>query len=213
MTIPRLVRLSGLASIGGGFFIILARVLQVLLFGRSPLSVQAASDFFVPALGVPGLLGSLGFLLGLVGLYLRQARQAGILGLLAFSLAFAAIALSLGANWGYAFMAPFLENQYPTLLDAPFTDPGWGVLGAGFALSYLAGGFGWLLMGVVTLLARVLPRWVGLLVIASIILPALIPLETHGPGGILVNALLAAGPIAVGIALWTEAGTEERPAT
>ncbi len=194
-----------MVSIGGGIFIILTRVFQVLLFGRSPWSIQAASDLFVPALGLPGLLGSLGFLIGLVGLYLRQAKQIGIMGLVVFLLAFTGIALSLGANWGYAFMAPYLESQNPSLLDTPFSDPNWGVLGVGFALSYLAGGVGWLFAGIITLIARVLPRWVGLTIVVSIILAGFAPFETNGPGGILVNGFLSAGPIAAGFALWTEA--------
>jgi hypothetical protein len=70
----------------GGPFIILARVVQVILFGNAPLSVQAGSKLFLPALGLPGLIGSMGFLLGLVGLYARQAPQTGILDLLAFLL-------------------------------------------------------------------------------------------------------------------------------
>ena len=209
MTVSRLIRLSGLAGIGGGIFIILARVFQVLLFGSLPLSVQAASDLFVPALGIPGLLGSLGFLIGLAGLYLRQAKQTGIVGLIVFSLAFTGIALSFGANWGYAFMAPYLASQNPGLLDASFTDPNWGVLGTGFLLSYLAGGLSWLLVGITTLLARVLPGWVGLAIIVSIILVAVAPVETTGPGGILVNALLSAGPIAAGFALWAEKAAGE----
>ena len=142
MTISHLIRLSGLASIGGGIFIILARVFQVFLFGNDSLSIQAASDLFVPALGLPGLLGSLGFLIGLVSLYLRQAKQTGLPGLIVFSLAFTGIALSFRANWGYAFMAPYLQSQTPGLLDISFADPNWGVLETRFALSYLAGGIG-----------------------------------------------------------------------
>jgi hypothetical protein len=202
MTSTGLFRLSGLASIVGGIFIILARVLQVLLFGDAPLSVQAASPLFLPALGVPGLLGSLGFLIGLIGLYARQAERTGAIGAVVFAIAFVGIALSLGANWGYAFMAPYLQGQDPGLLDTGFAESGWGVLGAGFAYSYLAGGLGWLLMGIITTTAGVLPRWVGLMIVASILLPALAPLEIHGIGGILVNLILSAGPMAVGYVLW-----------
>lgn len=203
-TARSLIRLSGLAAMIGGLFIVLARVFQVLLFGDAPLSVQAASPLFVPALGVPGLLGSLGFLIGLVGLYARQSERGGAIGVVVFALSLAGVALSLGANWGYAFMAPYLQAQDPGLLNTGFGEQDWGVLGAGFAYSYLAGGFGWLVMGIFTTIAGVLPRWVGPAIVASIVLAAVVPLETRGVGGILVNLILSAGPFAVGFALWSE---------
>lgn len=204
ITAKGLIRLSGMAALIGGIFIILARVFQVLLYGAAPLSIQAASPHFFAALGLPGLIGSLGFLIGLMGLYARQAVRSGLIGLIVFLMAYLGIALSLGANWGYAFIAPYLARQDPSLLDTSFTDPGWGVLGPGFAYSYLAGGIGWLLMGILTMLVGVLPRWVGATIVVSIVLSTVVPLEPHGPGGILINLLLSAGPMAIGYALWTE---------
>ncbi len=44
MTPSRLLRLSGMAAMAGGFFIILARVNQVVLFGSAPLSTQAFGE-------------------------------------------------------------------------------------------------------------------------------------------------------------------------
>ena len=66
-------------------------------------------------------------------------------------------------------------------------------------------------MGALTLASRVLPRWVGLAIIISLVLTMLVPLETHGPEGIVVNMLLSAGPIAAGVALWAEKETGEDP--
>lgn len=204
MSSSRLLRLSGLAAVIGGVFIILPRVFQVSLFGDQPLSVQAVSDLFVPLVGIPGLIGSICFLFGAVGLYAAQAQKTGILGLIVFIFTFTGIALSLGANWTYGFASPILGQLSPELLNADFGDPGWGALGTGLSVSYLSGGIGWLLMGILTLFSGVFPRWVGLTMITGLLAAAFVPLEIVGFQGIIVNILLSLGPIAFGLALWFE---------
>ncbi len=198
----RLIRWCGLAALAGGIFIILARVFQVVLFGDASLRVHASSPLFVPLLGIPGLVGSVGFLIGIVGLQVRQANRSGPLGLVIFLLAFLGGALSLGANWTYAFATPLLYELQPELLDADLALPIWRTLGSGLLISYLAGAVGWLLMGISVLIAGSLPRWVGLMIIASILSAGLAPVSTDGPWGLLVNILIALGPMAAGYALW-----------
>jgi len=202
MSSSRLIQLSGLAAIAGGIFIILARVFQVVLFGSQPLSAQATSPFFTIALGIPGLMGSIGLTLGSIGLYARQADRIGVLGLAAFFIAFLGLALSLGANWAYAFAAPYLAGAAPGLLDVDFSEPAWGIFGTGFLISYLFGAVSWLLMSLVTIIAGVLPRWVGAIMLVSMLLAATLPLGTLGPPAIVLNVLLAMGPIVFGYALW-----------
>jgi TRAP-type mannitol/chloroaromatic compound transport system permease small subunit len=73
----------------------------------------------------------------------------------------------------------------------------------------LAGGLGWFAMGLYTLLAGRLPRWVAVTMIVSMALAAFAPLAPAGLSGIVKNVLLAAGPIAFGYALW--AGLERGP--
>jgi len=204
MTITKLVRLSGIVAIASGIMIFLTRVSQVILFGSQPLSVQAASSLFVPLVGIPGLLGSIGFLIGIVGLYIRQAEDAGYFGLIAFIIAFVGISLSLGANWAYSFAAPYIESNNAVLLNTSFSDPGWGVLGIGFSLSYIWGGLGQIILGISTITAKVLPRWVGIILVTSIILAGIAPIETNGPSSIILNVLMGMGPIAFGYALWSE---------
>jgi hypothetical protein len=130
----------------GGIFILLARVFQVALFGSQPLSAQATSPFFLAALGFSGLIGSMGLTLGTIGLYARQAYRIGLPGLVAFLVAFIGLALSLGANWAYAFASPYLGDTAPSLLDTNFSEPAWGIFGTGFLISYLLGAVSWLLM-------------------------------------------------------------------
>ncbi len=206
MNANQLIRLSGLAAIAGGVFTILARVLQILLFGSQPLSVHASDARFFIALGLPGLLGSFGFLVCVIGLYARQADRAGWTGMLIFVIAFGGVSLSLGANWAYAFAAPYLARTDPSLLDLDFGDPRWGLFGSGFLASYLAGAIGWLLLGISTWWSRALPAWVGITMIVSLLLAGFAPLETSAPSGIILNVLLSAGPMAAGYALWRDPG-------
>ncbi len=202
----RFIRWCGLAAVAGGIFIILARVFQVVLFGDASLRVHAASPLFLPLLGIPALIGSMGFLIGVVGLQIRQVNRSGSFGLIIFLLAFAGGALSLGANWTYAFATPLLHALQPELLDANLSLPVWRTLGNGLLISYLAGAAGWLLMGLSVLVAGSLPRWVGLMIIASILSAGLAPLSTNGPWGLLVNILIAIGPMGAGYALWAFPG-------
>jgi hypothetical protein len=206
MSSAKLIRLSGLAAITGGIFILLARVLQVVLFASEPLSIQALSPYFVAALGIPGLLGSILLALGLVGLYARQAERIGAWGLAAFLVAYVGLSLALGANWAYAFASPYLGSTAPRLLDANFADAAWGVFGAGFLISYLLGAISWLIMSVVTIIAGALPRWVGVVMLCSMLLAAVLPIGTLGVPAIVLNILLALGPVVFGYALWAELG-------
>jgi len=116
------------------------------------------------------LLGALLLLLGLVGLYLRQADPAGMLGLIGFLTAFLGTALLVGAVWFELFITPPLAAQAPELSEAEL-----GL--AGFILSFLLAGIGWLVFGVATLRARVYPRAAaGLLIAGAVFSFAPIPL-------------------------------------
>jgi hypothetical protein len=200
---PRsLYRASGACGIAAGLLIIAARVFEVALFPDLPLSAQASSPGFVLALGLPGLLGSILLLLSTVGLYARQAVAAGPLGAAGYVFAFVTLSLSLGANWAYAFAAPFLAENARGILDLGFDQPGWGVLGLGFISSYLLGVIGWIVLSLITLLTGEFPRWVGIGMLVSMLLAATLPFTGSGAAAVLVNLLIAAGPMMYGCALW-----------
>lgn len=196
------IRLCGLSAIIGGLLIVLARLSQVALFGDLPLSQQALSRSFIPLVGLPGFSGGLFLLLGAVGLYLSQRDRYPVFGFASFLLAFLGLSLSNAANWVYGFGSPLLRQLDPTLLELEFGDARWGSFGTAFIVAYLAGGVGWLILGLYTLLAGKLPRWVPLTMMISMTLAAVVPLETTGAEAILVNLLIAAGPLAFGYALW-----------
>ena len=197
-----LYKLFGGAGVLSGVMIVLARVMQVWLYGDSPLSAHGADTLFVPLVGIPALGGSVLFLLAVTGLYLYQAEKAGVFGFLTFLFAFAGISLSIGANWTYAFGSPYLASTAPALLDADFGHVSWGVFGKGFIYSYLLAGIGYLVFAVSTTIAGSIPRWIGVLMLLSMLLAAVLPISTDGAGAIVLNVLLGIGPIFFGWHLW-----------
>ncbi len=90
--------------------------------------------------------------------------------MVSFLIAFAGLSLSNAANWLYAFGSPLLQSLDPKLLGLDFLDPQSGVLGPALLYSHLAGGVGWLFLGVHTWLASRLPRWVSLVMIVLMLL-------------------------------------------
>ena len=202
MSYSSTIRISGFFAIAAGLLIILARVLQVALYGALPLSIHAAKPFFVPLVGIPGLLGTIFFLLGITGLYALQAREVGLLGLITYLLAFVGISLSIGANWTYAFGSPYLAFTNASILDTDFRDPVWGIFGTGFIYSYLLSAVGYLAFSAVTIFAGAVPRWIGIVMLASMSLAGVLPFGTVGWTAILLNILMGIGPIVFGYHLW-----------
>jgi len=191
-----------------GVMIVLARVMQLWLFGGSSLSVHGGRPLFVPLVGIPGLIGSILFLLAVTGLFLYQSESAGTLSLLAFLFAFVGISLSVGANWTYAFGSPFLASATPSVLDANFNNPVWGVFGKGFIYSYLLSGVGYLVFTVSVIVVGKVPRWIGIVMFSSMLGAALLPISTNGAGAIVVNVFLGMGPFIFGLYLWRESEVE-----
>lgn len=129
MTARTLLCWSGLAAIIAGGLEALFAVLDFLLFPPSQpfiqpsslsFSQQAATDAWVIE-QVVNWVAKVFLLWALVGLYSRQAKEAGVLGFIAFLLAFVGITLVFGTIWGF-----FLAGYYAldALLVAPGTLPG-----------------------------------------------------------------------------------------
>lgn len=105
--------------------------------------------------------------LAVVGLYLCQAEKVGTLGLVGFVLALmgCAFVVNLGGLY-HAYLLPYMQSQYPTVLSpAQWYAPN-GPLGAEISYvseSFIAAIVGLFLMGFTTARAGVLPRWAGIL--------------------------------------------------
>ena len=167
-----LIRWSGLAAILAAGLLSVGALLSLgAAFENSSVSVTTPSYAFSSLLY---LLGAVLLLLALVGLYIRQAQASGILGLVAFLVAFLGTALALGATWADLFVAPALAVEAPRVLDAEPT----GMLALGFTLTFLVFlPLGWLLFGVASFRAQIYPRAAAILLMVGAVIAGLpIPL-------------------------------------
>lgn len=168
MTRTRLIRWSGLAGLVSGVLLLLLDIAFVVSFGDQPERVAAATTIWLILLDLSILAAYLG-LLALVGLYARQVEESGWLGLVAFILASLGTVLNVGFLWGGGFIVPALTSAAPEFLDQVEASPP-GIVALGFITTFVLFSLGWLLMGVASLRARVLPRiplW--LLILAAIL--------------------------------------------
>ena len=194
-----LIQWSGLAAILAGVLLSVGALLSLATESEN-LSVSATT----PSYAFSALLYLLGgelLLLGLLGLYIRQSGPAGLLGLVAFLVAFLGTALAVGATWAELFVAPALAVEAPRVLDAEPT----GMLALGFTLTFVVFlPLGWLLFGVASFRARIYPRAAAILLMVGAVIAGLpIPLT---------EIVLYVGVAWLGFVLFTERGeTVQQP--
>lgn len=203
MSSDKLLRWSGLALIVAG--------------ALSPLSiaVHPAQETVPIILGqtwrliaghVLGTAAIVFVLLGMVGMYLVQAEQVGRLGLAGFLLAFVGnILLATSGNYGY--IAPVLAARAPELLaevNAYGPELGLNLL---MVVTYI---LGFILLGVASARAGVLPRWAAILLAVGIpifFVAAGVSLSAGAANIYLIaiagQVLFGAGLIGTGRQLWS----------
>ena len=199
MTSSGFIRLGGVAAITSAALALLSFVLYLVVVGGSRLSEAATSAaFFFPS-GAQLLAMAL-LLVGLVALYVRQAKMFGALGLIGFLLALLGTTLAAGALWSQVFVVPRLAEVVPAVVNQAA-----GSVLAGFLLSFLLFGVGWLVFGVATLRTRVFPRWAVILLMVGAVI-SILPL----PSRALIVEIAAAY---LGFTLLTGRGaSEQQPA-
>lgn len=169
MSSSTLLRWSGLAAlVGYALLAVLDPILSFVFPDDVATSVMAASNaWFV--LRLLEIIASLLGLVGLVGLYAHQAEKVGILGLIAFLMAFTGSALGYAWTWMETFVWPVLAHAAPRLLDhpEPVSYQALQVLTTSDTIGFLLAVVGVLLFAVVSLRARALPRWAAVLVIVG----------------------------------------------
>ena len=164
--------MGGVAAIASALLAVLSLVLYQIVVGDDRLSEAATSAvFFLPS-GAQLLAMAL-LLVGLVALYVRQAEVFGTLGLAGFLLALLGTTLAAGALWSQVFVVPRIAETAPSIAD----EAGGSVL-AGFLLSFLVFGVGWLLFGVATLRTRVFSRGAVVLLIVGAVI-SILPLPSR----------------------------------
>jgi hypothetical protein len=198
MTSSNLIRWSGLSALVGGALAVAFDVINAVLFpGEQGSQVMLTSSWFI--VQILGLVALALITLGLVGLYVCQAQRAGTLGLIAFVIAFAGMLMVFGLSWGEPFLGPLVAEQAPGLLSM---EPS-GALAVGSILSIALFALGWLLFGLASLRARVLPRGAAVLVIVGSLLSFILT-SLDLP---LWSVVLGAALVWMGYALWS--GTSE----
>ncbi len=173
MSYRGLVRLGGVSAVLSALLGVLSLVLYLIVVGGDSLSEAATSaTFFLLSSGTQ-LLAMLLLAVGLVALYVRQAEAFGALGLAGFFLALIGTTLAAGALWSQVFVVPRLAEAAPEVADR-----GTGSVLAGFLLSFLIFGVGWVVFGAATLRTRVFPLWAVILLIVGAVL-AILPFPSR----------------------------------
>lgn len=202
MSSSNLIRWGGLAALVGGALLAVSDILNAALFPGEPGSeVMATSSWFL--VQILGLVALLLIALGLVALYARQAEQAGTLGLIAFVMDFSGTVMMFGLLWGEPFLGPMLAEEAPEVLNIEPT----GTLVAGVMLALVLFALGWLLFGLVSLRAGVLPRGAAALMMVGAVLFFILALLELPLGSLVLDAAVAW----MGYALWSGA-VEQAPA-
>jgi hypothetical protein len=160
------MRWSGLAALVGSVLLVVSDLLNAALFPAEPGSELIATDASWFIVQILILLALVLIALGLIGLYARQAQETGTLGLVAFLVTFSGILMAFGMLWGEPFLGPFLAEEAPAVMDAEPT----GTVAAGAILSVMLYALGWLLFGLASLRAQVLPRGAALLLMVGAVL-------------------------------------------
>ena len=192
MSYSNLIRLGGLAAILGAALFIIADLIDLLTvdFDASPREFFTSFGFHLTSALL--LVGGPLVLLGLVGLYAHRPEAMGVLGLIAFLVAFFGGVLAQGAIWSESFISPAIASEAPELLE---TEPP-GVVIFGGLLSFGLVNLGWILFGVAVLRARIYPRLAALLLIAGAVVALLLNLLSGGgPPSVLLYVVGTASDI------------------
>ena len=189
MTRTRLLQWSGLAGVVSGVLLILLDFSFMIFFGGQPERVAAATTTWLILLDLSIIAAYLG-LLTLIGLYARQVEESGRLGLAAFILASLGMVMNIGFLWSGGFIVPALTSAAPEFLDQVEVNPS-AIIAAGFITTFALFALGWLLLGVASLNAKVLPRIPSWLLILGAILGLVSRIVGWGIPGVLFGVALA----------------------
>jgi hypothetical protein len=199
MSTAKLSRWSGLISILAGLLYALGALLhpvgEDIAAYTGPKWVPAHQVYWVAAMLM---------LFSLVGVYARQVEQTGWLGLVGFVLAFLGTVVVNSIFLMASTVLHLVAVQAPAMFDQAAAPPTFGVLlvVVGYILGYI-------LFGIVTMRAGVLPRWSGLLLIigsAMFFLSEAVSLNVSLSHLIVTigDVIFGAGFVWMGFALWSE---------
>lgn len=159
-------RLSGIALLIGSVLSIVYYLIQGAFLTGNDLATIISPMSMVSS--IIGFIGSVFVLLGLPGVYAQQARRAGVLGLLGFLLVwyvnlYQGVIIPFTSVTIISQLTAHLVPQSAAIVTPP---PAWMPF---FLVSLVGQVLGILLLGIATLRARVFPRWIGWLLIATLV--------------------------------------------
>ena len=198
MTTSALIRWGGLSALLCGLVGVAGEVVFFLVLGDQPFSVAAPTAQWLVILIFMMISTTLG-LFGLVALYARQAPNAGKLGFASFVMAAIGTIMHFGHQWSSAFVVPVLAGGAPDFLEAILADTT-TVLTAGVLLTWFLLALGWLLFGIASLRARVVPPGSAWVVMLGAILSLLLSLSDVSLDGLVLYIGLAW----MGFWLWSD---------
>jgi len=198
MSSSSLIRWSGLGLLLAGLFLVLQQVFA--LASPDPTGIGWVA---VHTLGYFGLVFGL---LGLVGAHSVQRDRISRAGTIGFILAFIGNGLTAGAAFLNTYIVPVLSTEAPDLLGAGPSDPGplfGGPMGMVLLLAGLLVTPGFILFGIATVRAGVLPKWAAWVVVLTswFGLTASFSPELFGISG----ALFGLGSAGLGYGVWSGA--------
>jgi hypothetical protein len=137
-----------------------------------------------------------------VGLYSRQAQRAGTLGFAGFLLLFSGYMLSFGTQWGFFMLGPDLARAAPAVLDSGIPSGWHGIVAEIFP--YALAGLGLVLFALATLLAKVFPRWVAMLLLLTPVVGGAMLFVSGGVGFLAGDVMFGAAFGSMGYTLWVQ---------
>jgi hypothetical protein len=207
--LSNLTRWSGVAGVLGGVLFAIGIPLHPLRHG------QAVNESPYTAIHVLIAAALFLVLFGLVGLYIRQSEHLGQAGLYGFILAFIGNVWSYGLIITEGFMWPAVGLYDPAVVHG-FGGNAVEARGSSLISIFFVGlaffAVGYALFGLVTMRARVLPPWAGVLIAIGAVLYVIggFSLPILGPEAAMVTIIETSGALPFGLgfvwlgyALWT----------
>jgi hypothetical protein len=151
MTSPLTARQAGIASIIAAALMLVSQISQLVLPLTLPESFWIATQSLRMGLALAAMFA---LLVALTGLYARQAHATGRLGLIGYLTASLGTLLVAGDWWYEGFIGPAIRTEAPELLATAVS----GSVLIGAALTTVTFAAGWVLFGIASVRAGVLPR-------------------------------------------------------
>lgn len=186
MLLSKVIRWLGLCAILGG----ICRALM------TPFELAWGMDNTI-ALLIGGITGSVFIILGTVGIYLFQAEKIGIPGFIGFILTYLGNVIVCSMLVVTLFVKTAIMQ--PQLLEQDLPGP----IGSIRLIMFIGMSVGYILLGVVTLRAKMLPSWAAVLMILFVVLP-FIPFT-----GDYLAAVWGLIYIGLGWAVWSKSNVRE----